>query len=113
MADAQPEGIEMTVIVMGHIRAPASEIDRLKPAIDAMVAATTQEEGCEHYSFARHVGDPELLILSERWASAEALAAHGQTAHMKAFNQAIAGATLHAVSVKVWNGSFWRTLIGE
>lgn len=97
---------------MGHIRAPAAEIDRLSPAIAAVVAATNQEEGCEHYSFARHLADPEMLIISERWASAEALAAHGKSPHLKAFNQAIAGATMHDVSVKAWDGSFWRTLVG-
>ncbi len=103
----------MTIIVMGHIRAEAGEVARLQPALSTMLAATNAEEGCEHYSFAAHIDDPDTLIISERWASREALAAHGASDHMKTFNRAIGGAKLIETSVKAWNGEFWRTLIGE
>lgn len=103
----------MTIIVMGHIHAAPGEILRLKDALSAMLAATNAEDGCEHYSFAAHIDDPDMLIISERWASAEALAAHGASDHMKAFNRAIGGAVLKQVSVKAWKGDFWRTLAGE
>lgn len=103
----------MTIIVMGHLRTAPGEIERLHEALSAMLAATNAEPGCEHYSFARHVDDPDTLIISERWASAEALAEHGASDHMKAFNQAVGGAKLLDVSVKSWDGTFLRTLVGE
>lgn len=103
----------MTIIVMGHIHLGTGEAARLQAELSAQVAATNAEEGCEHYSFAGHIDDPDLLIVSERWASAEALAAHGQSAHMKAFNAVLRSAELRGVSVKAWNSEFWRTLIGD
>jgi len=103
----------MTIIVMGHIRAAPGEIDRLRDVLTEMVARTNEEEGCDHYSFARAVGDPDLLIISERWASAEALAAHGASAHMAAFNKAIGGAQIQDVSVNAWTAEHWRTLMGR
>ncbi len=102
----------MTIIVMGHIHTGPGEAARLKEALSAMMAATNAEEGCEHYSFAAHIDDPDLIIISERWTSAEALAAHGATAHMKAFNKALGGAVLKQVLVKAWDGAFVRTLVG-
>lgn len=103
----------MTIIVMGHIQAGAGEVARLKEALSAMMAATNAEDGCEHYSFAAHIDDPDLIIISERWTSAEALTAHGATAHMKTFNKALGGAVLKQVLVKAWEGEFARTLVGE
>lgn len=103
----------MTIIVMGHLRAAPGDVDRLKDALSTMMAATNAEEGCEHYSFARHIDDPDTIIISERWASPEALAAHGASDHMKAFNAAVGGAKIEAISVKAWTAEPWRTLIGE
>lgn len=103
----------MTIIVMGHIKAAPGEVERLKDAMSTMLALTNAEEGCEHYSFARHIDDPDTIIISERWASAEALTAHFASAHMAEFNRAIGTAKIEGVVVKAWNGQFWRNLIGE
>ena len=103
----------MTIIVMGHIKAAPEEIVRLRDAISAAVAATNAEQGCEHYRFSVDLDDPGTLYINERWASAEALAAHGASEHLKTFNRAIGGAALTEVSVKAWNGEFWRTLVGN
>lgn len=103
----------MTIIVMGYLRTAKGLVDKIVPALSAMMAATNAEEGCEHYSFSRHIDDPDMIIISERWASPEALAAHGASAHMKAFNQALSGVRLEGLSVKAWTGDHWRTLIGD
>lgn len=102
----------MTIIVMGHISTEAGEVERLRPALVRMALLTREEEGCELYSFAVAVDDADTVIISERWASAEALAAHGASAHMAEFNKAVGGAKLKDISVKAWNGEFWRNLIG-
>lgn len=102
----------MTIIVMGHLKAQPGEVDRLADALTRMMALTNQEEGCLHYSFARVIGDPDTIIVSERWASPEALAAHGASAHMAEFNAAVGGAKLVEVKVDAWQAEHWRTLIG-
>jgi quinol monooxygenase YgiN len=103
----------MTIIVMGELEAESGEVDRLEDALATMMAATNAEAGCEHYSFARLIGAPDTIIVSERWSSAEALAAHSASPHMAAFNRAVGGARLKRISVKAWDGTFWRTLIGD
>lgn len=100
------------ILVMGTIKAAAGEVERLRQALSAQVAATLAEEGCEHYSFAIDVDDPDLVHVAERWASEEALAAHGKSEHMKTFNRAVGGAKLEHVVVKAWRGEHWRDLIG-
>lgn len=103
----------MTIIVLGHIRFAAGEFERLRPALAEMQATTRAEAGCELYAFAQAVDEPDLLVISERWASEEALAAHGASAHMQAFGATLGAAKVESISVKAWNGTFWRTVLGE
>ena len=84
----QPKGQGETemIIVMGHCRTASGEFDRVTEAMQTQVAATNAEDGCIHYSFARHVSDPDLLIISERWRDQAAIDAHFKSPHMAAFN---------------------------
>ena len=59
-------------------------------AIKTMVAASRAEDGCIDYTFAQDLSDPDVLIIYERWESQEALAAHGQSAHMADFQKVMA-----------------------
>lgn len=59
-------------------------------AIKAMVAASRAEDGCYTYTFAQDLSDPDVLIIYERWRDREALAAHGASAHMAAFQKIMA-----------------------
>ena len=54
------------------------------------VAATNTEDGCIFYQMHLNVSDPTKLIVVERWASREALNAHLQTPHLKAWRAASA-----------------------
>ncbi len=103
----------MTIVVMGHIRTEAGEAAKLRDLLVAHMAATNAEEGCELYAFSYDVGDPDLIRISERWASAEALAAHSVADHQKAFGRSLRDYRIGEISVKAWDGAFWRTLIGE
>jgi quinol monooxygenase YgiN len=103
----------MTIIVMGHIQAAKGEGAKLRDLLVAHMAATAAEEGCDFYNFAFDAGDPDLVRIAERWSSAEALAAHGVADHQKAFGRALGNFEIRQVSVQAWDGSFWRTLIGE
>ena len=62
----------------------------LRAALATMAHASRAEDGCLDYAFAQDVCDPGTLILFERWRDAEALAAHGQSAHMQAFRAVMA-----------------------
>ncbi len=80
------------IIIQGHARfAPgtaAAQIDALR----AMVEATRAEQGCLLYAFAFDAIDPDLMHITERWIDADALAAHGSSAHMGEFRKTMAAA---------------------
>lgn len=52
-----------------------------------VIAASRAEPGCIAYSYAEDVLDPGLFRVSEAWASAAALTAHFDTAHMRQWQQ--------------------------
>lgn len=101
------------ILVMGHIKVAAGQGGQLKDVLVAHMARVKQEDGCEDYSFAFDAADPDTIRIAERWAGAEALAAHGQADHQKAFGRTLRDYTVESISVKAWEGEFWRTLIGD
>ena len=62
-----------------------ARVDDFAAALSTMVAATRQEVGCLQFDPHRHPTEPGRFLLFERWASREALDAHGQTAHLNTF----------------------------
>lgn len=100
------------ILVMGHIKLAAGEGARIAPLLTKHMADVAVEEGCEHYSFAFDATDPDLVRISERWASAEALATHGQADHQKAFGRALRDFAVEGIDVRAWDGVFWRQLVG-
>ena len=66
---------------------------------------------CIHYSFARDIGDPDLIHIAERWREAEALGAHGKSAHMAAFNKAMGSVTREGMDLWLDNAEGVRKLI--
>jgi quinol monooxygenase YgiN len=48
------------------------------------------EDGCLAYDLHRVAGDEDRFVVLERWASVEALAAHGRSPHMRQFGAAAA-----------------------
>jgi len=100
------------IIVMGTIRADAADIKKLEAAMAEQMAATQAEDGCELYVFSRDVTNPGLLLISERWRDADALAAHSKAPHMATFNRAGGGIKIDEISVKAYDVSGVRTLIG-
>jgi quinol monooxygenase YgiN len=101
------------VIVMGHAVLAPGEMERLRDAMVAQVTATRDEDGCEHYSFARDVVDPDVLRIAERWRDNASLTAHFGMPHMSVFNAAFSSAKVLSMSVKVYDENGERTLLGE
>jgi len=101
------------LIVDGWIRFADGEIERLADVARTMVAETHKEPGCLDYAFARDLTDPNVMRISERWVDAAALAAHVASAHMAAFQTALAGARREGGSIKSYTAEFQRTLVGD
>ena len=103
----------MTIIVLGHIRVGSGDGPKLRDLLVAHMAATNAEDGCDYYNFAYDAGDPDLIRISELWASTEALGAHAVADHQKEFGKNLGAFDIKDISVKAWDGQFWKTLIGE
>jgi quinol monooxygenase YgiN len=91
------------IIVMGHAKFAAGEIERLDAAIQAQIIATNAEDGCDYYCFARDVTNPDRMVVSERWRDQVAIDAHFQTPHMAAFNEELGKAQLLELSIKSYD----------
>ncbi|WP_375392170.1 putative quinol monooxygenase [uncultured Sphingomonas sp.] len=100
------------IIVMGEIQFAAGEGAKAAPLFAAHSARVLEEEGCELYAFSFDAGDPDLVRVAERWATPEALAAHGQADHQKAFGRSLRAFTISGMRIDAWTGEFWRNLIG-
>jgi quinol monooxygenase YgiN len=70
------------LIVAGTVRVPSENVDRFRPHMAAMMAASQGEAGCLDYNYAEDVTKPGLIHVFERWESQAALEAHFQTPHM-------------------------------
>ena len=101
------------ILVMGTIKLGKGEGDRARQLLADHMRTVAEEAGCDHYSFAFDAIDPDTVRISERWESVEALAAHGQADHQKAFGRAMRDYKVESMSVRAWNGEYWRTLIGD
>ena len=101
------------IVIMGHAKAAPGEIDRILDGLHAMVAATLAEDGCEHYCFSRDLGDPDCMIITERWRDQAALDAHFASPHMVQFNALLSTAQVLDVSVKAYAGGTVLSLIGQ
>ena len=101
------------IIVTGTARFGAGEIERLNEAMAANVAATRAEDGCDHYSYAVDIAEPDLLHISERWRDEAAIEAHMASAHMATFMAVLGEARIEALSVRMYRADFVRTLLGQ
>ena len=63
------------IIVNGRIESTAENIDALKAAIAAMETASRAEDGCHDYTFSVELSDPNVIRITERWATMAALEA--------------------------------------
>lgn len=74
------------IVIEGSIR--VADIERARPHMLAMIAASRAEAGCIDYAYAVDLADPTLVRISERWETRAALAAHAASAHIKAWRAA-------------------------
>ena len=72
----------MTLIIAGTVRVPPENLERFRPHMQAMLAASRAEDGCITYSYAEDVAEPGLIRVFEAWRDRAAIEAHFQTPHM-------------------------------
>lgn len=70
------------IVVTGTLRLAPEKMERARPVIAALLAATRQEEGCILYAFGEDVLEPGVLRIVEQWRDWTALEAHGKSAHV-------------------------------
>ena len=73
------------IAVLGSFRFPADKLDASRPLMREVIEATRAEPGCRAYSYAEDVAGPGLFRVTELWDGREALAAHFETPHMRAW----------------------------
>ena len=80
------------ITIFAKLQASEGKEDEFRSAIETMVAAVSENEP-DVMKYALHEVDssPGTFLLHEVYANDEALKAHGQTDHMKAFGQTLKG----------------------
>ena len=73
------------IAVLGTFRFPPDALEQARPLMRAVIEATLAEPGCRVYAYAEDVAEPGLFRVMEQWDSREALSAHFETTHMKAW----------------------------
>lgn len=99
------------LLIEGWLKLASGEFEKVRAAAAAMVAATNDEHGCLHYSFAQDISDPDLIRISERWENDAALGAHFTSAHMAEFNKVMAGVTREAADLRLYSAEEVRKLM--
>ena len=70
------------------------DIASLKPMLSKMEEASRAESGCDDYTFSVEVNNPDVLRITERWHSMDALTEHFKSPHMADFRAAMANFTV-------------------
>jgi len=89
------------VVVIATVRPAPGRLQEVVDLIAGNVPVVHDEDGCLLYAVTR-IEEPELVVFVERWASADALAAHAAAPHMAATNERLA--PLLARPTEVWTG---------
>ena len=77
------------IVVNVTIESTEADIAELKSAMAVMEKASRLEEGCDDYTFSIELNNSNMLRITERWHSMDALAAHFKAPHMAEFQAAM------------------------
>ena len=99
------------IIVTGAVRFGNGEIERLRSALLNNVETSRKEAGCQAYSYAVDLTDPNLLRITEMWEDEAAVDAH--TKKLAELMAPLEGAKIDAMSVTAYQAEFLRNIVGE
>lgn len=86
------------IVVNAVVHTNQAAVEALKESIATMERKSRAEAGCLDYTFSVELNRPDVLRITEKWDSAESLAAHFRQPHMEDFRAAISA---HPVTVDV------------
>lgn len=98
------------IIVTGRVVVKEGALQKLRPAMEAMISASRAEPGCIAYSYGPDLADPNVFLVLEKWESREALKAHLETPHLKSWRAALAGAGLVARDLVAGDAEMMETI---
>lgn len=78
------------IVVNVIAESAAEDIAALKDAIHTMETKSRAEDGCIDYTFSVELNNPNVLRITEKWESMDALAVHFGVPHMAEFREAMA-----------------------
>ena len=82
------------IVVSGRIVVKEGALQKLRPVMEAMIKASRSEPGCIEYHYGPDMQDPNAFLVIEKWDSWDALDAHYERPHLKAWRAALAGVGL-------------------
>ena len=78
------------IVVNAVIESTAEHIAKMQSAIADMETASRAEAGCEDYTFSVELNNADVLRITEKWSTMDALVAHFSAPHMTSFQAAMA-----------------------
>lgn len=99
------------IIVTGQAHFADGEIERLRPQLIQWVERVRQRDGCLSYDYAIDMIDRNCVHVVHHWRDEAALNAHIED--MGILMEALAGARMPFLSVKAYEASYLKTLLGE
>ena len=78
------------LLIVGTVSFPPDRMAETRPAMERMITASRQEDGCIGYSYAEDVLEPGLIHVSEAWRDEACLAAHFASDHLASWRAACA-----------------------
>ena len=88
------------IIIAGSISINPERVDTILEGIVPLMQATSSEEGCIDYVLSADPVEIGKIRIFEKWASEEALAAHGTAPHMGEFQQVLKTVGVIGMSVQ-------------
>ena len=92
-------GAMTTLVISGEIVIDPDDFDAALAIVEPLVAATQHEAGCLAYDFWVDPRNRGRFRVFEEWESAEANAAHSESAHLAAFYTAITAIQVHSAEL--------------
>jgi quinol monooxygenase YgiN len=87
------------IVIAGAFAVDGTQVATITAAVNAMRAATLQEDGCHEYRFSFATDDPDIVLIFEEWRDQESLTAHMSAPHMATFGAQMAGFVTGAPSL--------------
>ena len=78
------------LLIVGTVRFPPERIAEARPAMERMIVASRQEDGCIAYSYAEDVLVPGMIHVSEAWRDEACFARHAASDHLVSWRAACA-----------------------